>query len=115
MLFHLWVRILSFILQPRWIAYHSSDCNRWELGLSVWGVTFSLYKGEVFIPRDVQHPREPLKREFGESLHPADGYRQCYDEQYEHRVQNVMDALTDPNHPNRLFLSPVPGRSIYPK
>ncbi len=66
--------VLWNLLRPKWVAFTTRDGGRPELGLRIWNIIFSLYKGHVITYRvgEIFNLRAPEKREFGESLHPAE-------------------------------------------
>lgn len=65
-------RFILWLLRPEWVAFTTEGQGLPELGLRIWGVTFSLYKADVIAYSDAEldSARAPMKREFGESLHP---------------------------------------------
>jgi hypothetical protein len=68
----LFKNLVRFILRPKWVAFNTThDQGKPELGLKIWGVVFSMYKADLYIPSDVVNIRRPEKREFGESLRPT--------------------------------------------
>ena len=64
--------IVKHIIRPKWVAFSYDDATEYvELGVSIFGVVFGLYKGRVIYPTSPVNVREPRKREFGESLYPV--------------------------------------------
>lgn len=70
----MWKNFVEFVLRPKWVVYTTCpEDTTLELGLQIWGVIFSMYKGSVYTltKKTIFTTRPPYKREFGESLHPT--------------------------------------------
>ena len=63
-------KLVKLLLRPKWVVFRN-ECPeaREELGLQIWGVIFALYKADVYNPTNILQTRQPMKREFGESLY----------------------------------------------
>lgn len=63
------------ILRPKWVVFTCSDDEQPELGLSIWGVVVSIYKGGELYPTTIVHTRKPDRYEFPSCLRPTNEWR----------------------------------------